>query len=125
MIFSFGALPALLGGGVSDVKMIIPFLATLALASQRITPAMHDFFNAITRLRASLPNMVSVLGFLELPEPQGMALGLPSQGISPEGINPRRTASGSRYSHISLRAAMPRARCTPPKPRPSASVIPC
>ena len=99
LIFSFGALPALLGGGVSDVKMIIPFLATLALASQRITPAMHDFFNAITRLRASLPNMVSVLGFLELPEPQGMALGLPSQGISPEGINPRRTVRLHQVSY--------------------------
>ena len=99
LIFSFGALPALLGGGVSDVKMIIPFLATLALASQRITPAMHDFFNAVTRLRASLPNMVSILGFLELPEPQGMALGLSPQGISPEGIKPRRTIRLDQVSY--------------------------
>ena len=92
LIFSFGALPALLGSGkVADLKLIIPFLATLALASQRITPAMHDLFNAITRLRASLPNVTSVLSFLDLPEPSGMALGLPSAGISPEGIRPRRT----------------------------------
>ena len=92
LIFSFGALPALLGSGkVADLKSIIPFLATLALASQRITPAMHDLFNAVTRLRASLPNVTSVLSFLDLPEPSGMALGLPSAGISPEGIRPRRT----------------------------------
>jgi ATP-binding cassette subfamily B protein len=92
LIFSFGALPALLGSGkVSDLRVIIPFLATLALASQRITPAMHELFNAVTRLRASLPNVISVLNFFKLPEPSGMALGLPSAGISPEGIRPRRT----------------------------------
>lgn len=92
LIFSFGALPALLGDGrVSDLKSIIPFLATLALASQRISPAMHELFNAITRLRASLPNLIEILSFFDLPEPSGMALGLPSSGISPDGIRPRRT----------------------------------
>lgn len=92
LIFSFGALPALLGkGSVGDLKQIIPFLATLALASQRITPAMNDLFKALTRLRASLPNLTSVLAFLDLPEPSGMSLGLASAGISPEGIRPRRT----------------------------------
>jgi ATP-binding cassette subfamily B protein len=92
LIFSFGAFPVLLGDGkVGDLKQIIPFLATLALASQRITPAMNELFKAVTRLRASLPNLTSVLGFLDLPTPSGMALGLASQGISPEGIRPRRT----------------------------------
>jgi ATP-binding cassette subfamily B protein len=92
LIFSFGALPALLGDGkVSDLNSIIPFLATLALASQRISPAMHDLFGAITRLRSSLPNLIAVLAFFDLPKPSGMALGLPSAGISPEGISPRRT----------------------------------
>ena len=92
LIFSFGALPALLGNGnVSDLKQIIPFLATLALASQRITPAMNDLFKALTRLRASLPNLTSVLEYLNLPQPQGPALGLVAGGISPEGIRPRRS----------------------------------
>ena len=92
LIFSFGALPALFGEGkVSDLKSIIPFLATLALASQRITPAMNDLFGSITRLRASLPNVRNVLDLLDLPAPQGMALGVPSAGISTEGIRPRRT----------------------------------
>ena len=92
LIFSFGALPALLGNGnVSDLKQIIPFLATLALASQRITPAMNDLFKALTRLRASLPNLTSVLEYLNLPQSQGPALGLVAGGISPEGIRPRRS----------------------------------
>jgi ATP-binding cassette subfamily B protein len=92
LIFSFGALPALLGNGnVSDLKQIIPFLATLALASQRITPAMNDFFKALTRLRASLPNLTSVLEYLNLPQPQGSSLGVVAGGISPEGMRPRRS----------------------------------
>jgi ATP-binding cassette subfamily B protein len=92
LIFAFGALPVLLGqGNVAELKQIIPFLATLALASQRITPAMNELFKALTRLRASLPNLTSVLGYLDLPEPKGMSLGLASPGISPEGIRPRRT----------------------------------
>ena len=92
LIFSFGALPALLGNGnVSDLKQIIPFLATLALASQRITPAMNDLFKALTRLRASLPNLTSVLEYLSLPQPQELSLGVVSGGISPEGMRPRRS----------------------------------
>jgi ATP-binding cassette subfamily B protein len=92
LIFSFGALPALLGkGNVSDLKQIIPFLATLALASQRITPAMNDLFKALTRLRASLPNLTSVLEYLNLPQPQGSSLGVVAGGISPEGMRPRRS----------------------------------
>lgn len=99
LIFSFGALPVLLGQGkVGDLKQIIPFLATLALASQRITPAMNELFKALTRLRASLPNLNSVLGQLSLSEPEGMALGLASKGISPEGIRPRRSI---RLNHVS------------------------
>jgi ATP-binding cassette subfamily B protein len=92
LIFSFGALPALFGNGnVSDLKQIIPFLATLALASQRITPAMNDLFKALTRLRASLPNLTSVLEYLNLPQSQGPAPGLVAGGISPEGMRPRRS----------------------------------
>jgi ATP-binding cassette subfamily B protein len=62
LIFSFGALPALLGNGsVADLKQIIPFLATLALASQRIPPS------------------------------QGPSLGVVAGAISPEGMRPRRS----------------------------------
>ena len=92
LIFSFGALPALLGNGsVADLKQIIPFLATLALASQRITPAMNDLFKALTRLRASLPNLTSVLEYLDLPPSQGPSLGVVAGAISPEGMRPRRS----------------------------------
>ena len=89
-----GALPALLGegGGVGTLKQIVPFLATLALASQRLTPALNDFFKALTRLRASLPFVENVLGFLDLPSGRALSVGSASQSmISAEGMKPLRT----------------------------------
>jgi len=102
LIFLLGALPLLLTGGrFSDLKLIIPFLATLALASQRIAPALNDFFGGMTRLRSSLPNIISVVSFLKLSEPTGMAAGKPSLGITPDGIKPKRTIrlNGVSYSY--------------------------
>ena len=61
LIFSFAVIPATMGGGFSDVKQVIPFLATLALASMRLTPALQETFASITKLRAGLPNIVSLL----------------------------------------------------------------
>ena len=52
---------------------------------------MNDLFKALTRLRASLPNLTSVLEYLNLPQSQGPALGLVAGGISPEGMRPRRS----------------------------------
>lgn len=92
LIFALGAMPLIFTGGkLVELKQIIPFLATLALASQRITPALQDFFAALTRLRSALPNINSVLGFLKLPPPTGMSAGHESLGISPEGICPKRS----------------------------------
>lgn len=100
LIFSFGALPALLQGGrVGDLKSIIPFLATLALASQRISPALNDLFAAITKLRSSLPNLQAVLGFLELPGPATQPMSVAGAAISAEGMRPRRTIRLSNITY--------------------------
>lgn len=66
LIFSFAIIPALMGGGFSDVKQVIPFLATLALASMRLTPALHETFSAITKLRSGLPNIISLLKLVKM-----------------------------------------------------------
>jgi ATP-binding cassette subfamily B protein len=66
LIFSFAIIPALLGGGFSDVKQVVPFLATLALASMRLTPALQETFAAITKLRSGLPNIISLLKLVDL-----------------------------------------------------------
>lgn len=71
LIFMLGTVPALFANGnQADLAKILPLLATLALASQRITRAVNDLFMALTRLRASLPNLSSLLQYLELPSPQ-------------------------------------------------------
>ena len=66
LIFSFAIIPAVMGGGFSDVKQVIPFLATLALASMRLTPALQETFASITKLRAGLPNITSLLKLVQM-----------------------------------------------------------
>jgi ATP-binding cassette, subfamily B, bacterial len=90
LIFSFALVPALMGGGFSDVKQIIPFLATLALASMRLTPALQETFAAITKLRSGLPNIVSLLKLVKL---SGGLQALPEahQALSRAAVSPRRT----------------------------------
>ena len=94
LIFLIGALPALIGegGGVGSLKKIVPFLATLALASQRLTPALNELFKALTRLRASLPFVENVLLFLDLPSGRALSVESASHStISAEGMKPLRT----------------------------------
>lgn len=98
LIFSFGALPALLGGGRGELKMIIPFLATLALASLRLTPSLQEIFGSLTRLRSGLPNISKTLELLDLPS--GRTVQDASSLITPAGIRPRRTI---HLDHVSYR----------------------
>jgi ATP-binding cassette subfamily B protein len=83
LIFSFAVVPALMGGGFSDVKQVIPFLATLALASLRLTPALQETFAAITKLRSGLPNIISLLKLVKMAG--GERLLLPAGGATGVG----------------------------------------
>ena len=95
LIFSFAVIPALMGGGFSDVKQVIPFLATLALASTRLTPALQETFAAITKLRAGLPNIISLLQLIELSNgPKVLASKAANSALLPisrAAVVPRRT----------------------------------
>lgn len=87
LIFGLGALSALFGrGDQASLDTVLPWLATLALASQRMTPAVNELFMALTRLRASAPNLNSLLSSLEPStpfhgDPIEESLLLPSSGI--------------------------------------------
>ena len=87
MIFLVGAIPALLSGDPSRIKLILPFLATIAVASLRLTPPLQDAFRSLTQLRGGLPLLSSVLDLLDLPADRPT---LHTPGVvSPSGINPR------------------------------------
>jgi len=89
LIFAFGAVPALLSGDRSDIRAILPFLASLAVAALRLTPPLQDFFSSMNQLRGGLPVIDTTLEYLRLPA-RRPALGDP--GVpSPQGVFPSRS----------------------------------
>jgi len=81
--------PALLGGDRSDIRSILPFLASLAVAALRLTPPLQEFFASMNQLRGGLPVIDNTLEYLRLPTGRP-ALGDP--GVpSPQGVFPKRT----------------------------------
>jgi ATP-binding cassette subfamily B protein len=89
LIFAVGAVPALLSGDRSDIRSIMPFLASLSVAALRLTPPLQDFFQSMNQLRGGLPVIDSTLQYLQLPSDQPR-LGDP--GVpSPRGVFPTRS----------------------------------
>ncbi|MEB3200499.1 MAG: ABC transporter ATP-binding protein [Synechococcaceae cyanobacterium] len=98
LIFAIGMLPLLSSKDPGAMMRIVPFLATVAVASLKLTPPLQDSFRAITSLRAGLPDLQATLELLDLPEQR---LTLRSPGVpSPEGLKPQRSI---RLHHVSYR----------------------
>jgi ATP-binding cassette subfamily B protein len=87
LIFVLGALPAILHNDPGQIKALIPSLAALVLAAQRLTPPLQDFFGCITQLRGGLPKIKKTVELLELPysRPTLQTPGVPL----PESVFPR------------------------------------
>jgi ATP-binding cassette subfamily B protein len=76
---------------------IIPFLATVAVTSLKLTPPLQDSFRAITSLRAGLPDLEETLKLIELPEGR---LTIRSPGVpSPDGVMPKRLIRLNQVSY--------------------------
>jgi len=89
LIFLFGAVPYLRSGDISEVRQVIPMLAGLAIAAQKLTPPLQELFSSITLLRGSLPKIAKTVELLELSQPR---LTMSSPGVlRPESVFPRHT----------------------------------
>ena len=67
LIFSIGLFPYLTGKTPpSNFIEIVPFLATIAVASLKLTPPLQDLFRGITDLRGGIPDLEEALKILEL-----------------------------------------------------------
>tara|TARA_B100000212_G_scaffold317287_1_gene272843 strand:- start:44273 stop:46099 length:1827 start_codon:yes stop_codon:yes gene_type:complete len=66
LIFSIGLFPFISGKNPSTLLEVIPFLATIAVASLKLTPPLQDLFRGITDLRAGIPDLEEALNILEL-----------------------------------------------------------
>ncbi len=67
LIFSIGLFPYLQDKDPSTLLEIIPFLATIAVASLKLTPPLQDFFRGITALRGGIPDLEEAFKILDLP----------------------------------------------------------
>ena len=68
LIFSIGLFPLLSNKNPTNLLEIIPFLATIAIASLKLTPSLQDLFRGITDLRSGIPDVEEALSIIELEE---------------------------------------------------------
>lgn len=66
LIFSIGLFPYITNKTPSNFVEIVPFLATIAVASLKLTPPLQDLFRGITDLRGGIPDLEESLNILEL-----------------------------------------------------------
>tara|TARA_B100000941_G_C28504852_1_gene556639 strand:- start:11 stop:1819 length:1809 start_codon:yes stop_codon:yes gene_type:complete len=67
LIFFIGLIPVLSNKNPTTLLEIVPFLATIAVASLKLTPPLQDLFRGITDLRAGIPDLEEALKIIDLP----------------------------------------------------------
>ena len=78
LIFSIGLFPLFSKNTPTNLLEIVPFLATIAVASLKLTPPLQDLFRGITDLRSGLPDVEEALKIIELEDERNFA------GIKPK-----------------------------------------
>ncbi len=97
LIFTIGLFPYFIGKNDSMLIEIIPFLATIAIASLKLVPPLQDSFRALTSLRASIPDLEEILKLVELPSQR---LTKRSPGVlSKASIEPRNNIKLEKISY--------------------------
>ena len=97
MIFAAGIVPILFNPEPSGLVKIVPFLATVAVTSLKLTPPLQDAFRSITSLRAGLPDLQETLKLIDLPLGR---LTIRSPGVpSPEGVMPKNSIRLNQVSY--------------------------
>ncbi len=97
LIFSIGLFPLFSKNSPTNLLEIVPFLATIAVASLKLTPPLQDLFRGITDLRAGLPDVKEALSIIELEDqrkslkqltkPSRKKLKIPKQNIALKNLS--------------------------------------
>ncbi len=67
LIFSIGIIfPLLSNSEISEISNVIPFLATIAAASLKLTPPLQDTFKGYNSIRGGLPDLAATLRLIDL-----------------------------------------------------------
>jgi len=67
LIFIVGLMPVFLSNNTDDLREIVPFLATIAAASLKLTPPLQEIFRSISTIRGNTPLLEDTLRLIELP----------------------------------------------------------
>ena len=67
LIFVVGLMPVFLSNNADDLREIVPFLATIAAASLKLTPPLQEIFRSISTIRGNTPLLEDTLRLIELP----------------------------------------------------------
>ena len=66
LIFGIGLIPILFNNNEGAIINLIPFVATIAVASLKLTPPLRELFISINDLKAGIPDLVETLKLIEL-----------------------------------------------------------
>ena len=66
LIFIIGIFPYLINNDINQIIEIIPFLATIAAASLKLTPPLQDTFRAYNSIRGGLPDLEETVKLIKL-----------------------------------------------------------
>lgn len=64
LIFVIGIVPLLLTSDLAKISSVIPFLATIAAASLKLTPSLQDTFRGYNSIRGGLPDLEATINLI-------------------------------------------------------------
>ncbi len=96
LIFSIGLFSLIISSNYPDNFItLVPFLATVAVSSLKLSPALQEAFRGLTLLRSGIPFLSDALKLLELPQKRLIYEG--DFAPSARGIEPR---SSIKLTHV-------------------------
>ncbi len=66
LIFIIGVFPSFINDNTNQISEVIPFLATIAAASLKLTPPLQDTFRAYNSIRGGLPDLEETVKLIKL-----------------------------------------------------------
>ena len=66
LIFIIGIFPSFINNNTNQITEVIPFLATIAVASLKLTPPLQDTFRAYNSIRGGLPDLEETVKLIKL-----------------------------------------------------------
>ena len=92
LIFVIGTFPLLLSSGINEISSVIPFLATIAAASLKLTPPLQDTFKGYNSIRGGLPDLEATMQLIQLDKTSNQNIFKKKKSnINPEFSYPEKT----------------------------------